>query len=120
MITHSRETGVLVITVHPDSDTADEAGLFTRMSSLVRVYDPDPVVVVLTDAADAAVEAVLRVHCLCTRLGLVLSVASHSAPVRRLLEANADTSGARLIIHARADTAITTAGALTSAVVVAA
>lgn len=59
---------------------------------------------------------VLRAHRLCDRLGLVMSVATHSAPARRLLdEANSETGGIRLIVHARADIAIATATALITA-----
>ncbi len=35
-----------------------------------------------------------------------MSVATHSAPARRLLEDGADTGGCRLVVHARTDTAI--------------
>ncbi|WP_267889702.1 hypothetical protein [Streptomyces sp. NRRL B-1140] len=33
-------------------------------------------------------------------------MATHSAPVRRALEADADTGGTRLVVHARADIAV--------------
>jgi hypothetical protein len=46
---------------------------------------------------------------MCNHLGVLISVATHSAPTRRLLEANADTSGTRLVVHARTDTAILSA-----------
>ncbi|PZH18099.1 hypothetical protein C1I97_04240 [Streptomyces sp. NTH33] len=51
---------------------------------------------------------VLRAHRLCSHLGLGMSVATHSAPARRLLEANGDTNGIRRVVRARADTAIAT------------
>lgn len=57
----------------------------------------------------AVVSVVLRVYRLCRRLGTPLSVATHCAPVRRALEANADTAGTRLVVHARADTALAAA-----------
>ncbi|MEU3937387.1 hypothetical protein AB0E85_35960 [Streptomyces sp. NPDC029044] len=41
-------------------------------------------------------------------------MAAHSAPVRRALEANADAAGTRLVVHARADTAVTAAFAATA------
>lgn len=114
MMRHACDYGVLVITLYSDAGPADRTGLFTRLGSLVRMHDPRPVVLVLAgpDIAEDALDVVLRVHRLCTRLGLLLSVACPSAPVRRLLEANADPDGAPPVIHARADTAVATAGAL--------
>ncbi|MGV9343532.1 hypothetical protein ACWDSD_01745 [Streptomyces spiralis] len=45
-------------------------------------------------------------RCLCGPLGVLVSVATHSAAARRVLEAEADTDRTRLVVHARVDTAI--------------
>jgi hypothetical protein len=55
------------------------------------------------------VTAVLRAHRLCGRLGTLMSVATHRAPARRLLEANAGIGSPRLVIHPRIDIAISAA-----------
>ncbi|MER6281120.1 hypothetical protein ABT272_42500 [Streptomyces sp900105245] len=117
MVSHALEQGVLVVTVHDDPGSDGRAVLLTRISDLVKGHAPTSLVLVLDGpAADSAVGVVLRVHRLCSRLGLVMSVATHSAPVRRLLEADADAGGTRLVVLARADTAIRlTAAALTAA-----
>ncbi|MFC8102351.1 hypothetical protein [Streptomyces sp. NPDC057363] len=110
MFSHSLEQGVLVLTVHGECGLSGRAPLLTRIGDLVHAYKPAPVVVVLEEAASVStVVSVLQVHRMCSQLGILMSVASHSAPVRRLLEANADTSGVRMVIHARADTAIAAA-----------
>ncbi|MET7475974.1 hypothetical protein ABZT17_16625 [Streptomyces sp. NPDC005648] len=112
------ERRVLVITIHDEPGAGTRAAPLTRISDLVHGYRPASVVIVLDQPAPtrAALGVVLRAHRLCSRLGLVLSVAAHSAPVRRLLAALADTEdGIRLVVHARADTAIATATALTTA-----
>lgn len=110
MLSHTLEREVLVITVDHDPGIDGRAALAAHLTDLVDAHQPAPVVVVLTDrAGGAAVSAVLRAHQRCGRLGVLMSVVAHSAPVRRLLEDNADTSGPRLVVHARVDTAITTA-----------
>jgi hypothetical protein len=111
LLSHTLDHGVLVITVHRDPGIGGRATLLMKISDLVRAYRPAPVVVLLDEpAAQAAVVSVLlRVHRLCSRLGTLLSVATHSAPVRRALEANADSAGTRLVVHARADTAVAAA-----------
>ncbi|MFG3373937.1 MULTISPECIES: STAS domain-containing protein [Streptomyces] len=111
MLSHSLERGVLVITVHQDPGIDGRAALTTYITNLVDAHQPTPVVIVLTEPAGdhAAVSAVLRAHQWCGRLGVLMSVVTHSAPVRRLLEDNADTTGPRLVVHARVDTAISTA-----------
>ncbi|CAL9338790.1 hypothetical protein SUDANB58_00222 [Streptomyces sp. enrichment culture] len=111
MLSHALERGVLVITVPSDPGVDGRAPLLERIGGLVRAHRPAPVVIVLDEpaATGAAVSVVLRAHRLCSALGVLMSVATHSAPTRRLLEANADTSGTRLVIHARADTAVTAA-----------
>ncbi|MFE9674337.1 hypothetical protein ACFYO5_09465 [Streptomyces sp. NPDC006259] len=118
MTSHTRLQDVLVITVHADPGIGGRSALFAQIGGLIEGHLPGSVVVVLDEpaATEAAVGVLLRAHRLCSRLGLVMSVATHSAPARRLLdEANADTGGIRLIIHARADIAIATATALTTA-----
>lgn len=109
LMSHSLEDGVLVITVHRDPGRCGKALLLTQISDLVYVHRPAPVVIVLEApaAAGAALDVVLRVHRLCSGLRILMSVATANAPARRALEAGADRSGVRLVIHARADTAIT-------------
>ncbi|MBZ6231725.1 hypothetical protein [Streptomyces olivaceus] len=111
MLSHTLEQGVLVITVDRDPGVDGRAALTTHLTNLVDAHQPAPVVIVLADGAagPAAVSAVLRAHQWCGRLDLLLSVVAHSAPVRRLLENNADSCGPRLVVHARVDTAISTA-----------
>ncbi|MFR0357291.1 hypothetical protein [Streptomyces sediminimaris] len=111
MLSHALEHGVLVITVRRDPGIGGRALLAREIGGLVRAHRPRPVVVVLDEPATSgpAVSAILRVHRICRSLGVLLSVASHSAPTRRLLEAKADTGGTRLVIHARTDTAIAAA-----------
>ncbi|MFJ8076457.1 hypothetical protein ACIQ7Q_21535 [Streptomyces sp. NPDC096176] len=111
MLSHVIQHGVLVITVHTDPGIGQRAALSKEISDLVHLHRPAPVVIVLEEqaAGSAAVSAVLRAHRMCNHLGVLMSVATHSAPARRLLESNADTTGTRLVIHARTDTAISTA-----------
>ncbi|MFC8247496.1 hypothetical protein [Streptomyces chartreusis] len=117
MMSHILKKRVLVITMHDDPGVDARAALLTRISDLVHGHKPTSVVIILAQPSptQAALSVVLRAHHLCSRLDLVLSVATHSAPVRRLLAAGADAGGIRLVIHARADTAIATATALTTA-----
>ncbi|MGW2827063.1 hypothetical protein ACWC24_39720 [Streptomyces sp. NPDC001443] len=117
MARHSVQQGVLVLTVDDDPGISGRTALLEQISDLVLGLRPASLVVVLRApaATDAVVGVVLRAHRLCNRLGLVMSVTTHSAPVRRSLEANADTDGTRLVVYARADTAIATAGVLTAA-----
>ncbi|MBQ1097579.1 hypothetical protein KBY55_16135 [Streptomyces sp. b94] len=111
MLSHTLEHGVLVITVGQDPGIDGRATLTTRITNLVDAHQPTPVVIVLTEraAGPASVSAVLRAHQWCRRLGVLICVVTHSAPVRRLLENNSGSSGPRLVVHARVDTAITTA-----------
>jgi hypothetical protein len=111
MLSHVLERGVLVVTVHQDPGVTRRTELATRICSLMQAYRPAPVVIILADVAatSASVSAVLRSHRLCGRLGTLMSVATHSAPARRLLEANADSGSPRLVIHSRIDIAISTA-----------
>lgn len=117
MMPHTLKKRVLVITMHDDPGVDSRVALLTEISDLVHGHKPASVVIILAQPSptQAALSVVLRAHHLCSRLDLVLSVASHSAPVRRLLAAGADPGGIRLVIHARADTAIATATALTTA-----
>ncbi|MFJ5778989.1 hypothetical protein [Streptomyces sp. NPDC093094] len=111
MLPHSFEQHVLVIRVSSDPGTEGTADLVTEVDGLVRAYHPSPVVLVLDAraATGAALSGVLRVHRTCSSLGVLLSVATPSARARRVLEADADSRATRLIIHARADTAVSTA-----------
>ncbi|MFB8246978.1 hypothetical protein ACFC5X_18300 [Streptomyces sp. NPDC055952] len=110
LLSHSLDHGVLVVTVHHDPGVGGQAGLIARISGLVEAYRPAPLVVLLEQPATAAaVGALLRVHRLCSRLGVLMSVATHSAPTRRALEAQADPGGTRLVVHARADVAVAAA-----------
>ncbi|GAA3245199.1 hypothetical protein GCM10010469_00160 [Streptomyces labedae] len=97
--------------MHQAPDIAGRAELAGRLEGLVHAHEPALVLIVLAEyAADGpTTSVVLRVHRTCRDLGIRLSVASTSAPVRRLLEAHADTAGTHLVIHARADTAVTAA-----------
>ncbi|MFR0354877.1 hypothetical protein [Streptomyces sediminimaris] len=110
-VSHRFEQGVLVIDVHRDPGAAGQAALAAEIGHLVRAHEPVPAVVVLDEqaASRAAVRAVLSAHRMCNRLGVLMSVATHSAPARRQLEANADTGGTRLVVHARADIAVAVA-----------
>jgi hypothetical protein len=116
LLSSSLDHGVLVLTVHQDPGADGRDLLLATISDLVRAHRPAPVVIVLDEPATvgAAVGVVLRVHRLCNSLRVLMSVATGSAPTRRLLEANADTSGTRLVIHARTDTAISAAFAATA------
>ncbi|MEU9570997.1 hypothetical protein AB0D62_14075 [Streptomyces massasporeus] len=111
MLSHSLDHGVIVVTVHEDPGVGGRATLVEKISDLVQAYRPAPVVIVLDEPAarGPVVSAVLRVHRLCGGLGTLLSVATHSAPTRRALEADADTGGTRLVVHARVDTAVSAA-----------
>jgi hypothetical protein len=108
---------VLVIRVHDDPGHGAPSTLLTRISDLIHAFQPMPVVIVLDEPAAGAaiVGVVLRVHRLCGRLGLLMSVATHDALARRLLEAAAEASGTRLVIYARIDAAIVGAATLATA-----
>ena len=118
MMSHALERRVLVITMDDDPGIDTRAALFAEISDLVHAYKPASVVIVLDQPApaQATLSVVRRVHRLCSSLDLVMSVATRSAPLRRLLADRADAEDdIRLVIHARADTAIATATALTAA-----
>ncbi|MFF9024808.1 hypothetical protein [Streptomyces eurythermus] len=111
LLSHSLDHGVLVITVHHAPGIGGRAELLSRIEGLVHAHKPAPVVITLEEPATdgAAVSVVLRVHRMCRDLGILMSVASASAPIRRVLEANTDTAGTHLVIHARTDTAVAAA-----------
>ena len=111
LLSHSFDHGVLVITVHADPGVGGRSTLLAKISDLVQAYRPAPVVIILDESAarGAVVSVVLRVHRLCRGLGTLMSVATHSAPARRALEAGADLGGTRLVVHARVDTAVSAA-----------
>ncbi|WP_436800857.1 hypothetical protein [Streptomyces avermitilis] len=111
MLSHSIEHGVLVITLHTDPGIGQRAELSQEITDLVHAYSPLPVVIVLDmpGVGGATVSAVLRAQRMCHHLGVLMSVSTHSAATRRILEANCDTGGTRLVVHARTDVAITAA-----------
>ncbi|MFD9461251.1 hypothetical protein [Streptomyces sp. NPDC060027] len=110
MLTHALERGVLILTLDDDPSPKGRDVLATYISDLVHVHAPTPVVIVLGGEATATViSAVLRAHRLCSELGVLMSVATLSAAVRRSLETQTAADGPRLVIHARADIAIATA-----------
>ncbi|MGW3018605.1 hypothetical protein [Streptomyces longwoodensis] len=111
MLSHTLDRDVLVLTLHDDADAGGRGTLYPRISGLVEACRPSAVVIVLDarTALHATIGVILRVQRLCRRLGILLSVAAASAPVRRLLEANAEAHHVHLVIHARADTAVATA-----------
>ncbi|GAA1422848.1 hypothetical protein GCM10009601_24990 [Streptomyces thermospinosisporus] len=109
MLSHALEQGVLVLSIHDVVD-GGRGALLTEITDLVHACKPAPVVIILADPAAnrTALGVVLRAHRLCSSLGIMMSVATHSALARRRLEEDADTSGIRLVVHARTDTAIAT------------
>lgn len=111
MVSHRFEHGVLVIEVHLDPGAAGHRSLAAQIAELVRAHSPLPAVIVLGEraASRAAVCAVLSAHRMCHGLGVLMSVATHSAPARRQLEAHPDVTGTRLVVHARTDIAVAVA-----------
>ncbi|MEW2163768.1 hypothetical protein AB0912_12320 [Streptomyces sp. NPDC007084] len=111
MLSHTLDNGVLVLTVEDDQGP-QEQNLAALIGDLVSVHAPTPAVVVLGDAAsDAVIEAVVEAHRRCRQLGVLMSVATPSAPTRRTLQARAAAQGGGLVVHARMHTAIPTADA---------
>ncbi|MCX4579361.1 hypothetical protein [Streptomyces sp. NBC_01571] len=110
MLTHSVERGVLVLTLN-DDPAGDSRDLLPQyISDLIHAHSPAPVVIVLSAAATAAViAAVLHAHRMCSRLSVLMSVATPSAAARRAFEAQVTPHGPRLVVHARTETAIATA-----------
>ncbi|MFF3886158.1 hypothetical protein [Streptomyces sp. NPDC001914] len=107
MITHSLEHGVLVLTLDAGSGSRAQDDLPRRISDLVHAHDPRAVVIILGDDAHVAeTSAVLSAHLLCGDLGVLMSVATHSASIRRRLQIQPDIAVTRLVVHARTDTAI--------------
>lgn len=111
MLSHRVEHDVLLITVQEDPGVSGRAGLASQITDLVQAHHPSPVLVVIDNAAatPATASAVLRAHRQCGILKTLLSVATHDAPTRRLLEDNAGSGGPRLVVHPRVDVAIDTA-----------
>ncbi|MCV2457773.1 hypothetical protein OEB94_00445 [Streptomyces sp. ICN988] len=111
MLSHVLEQGVLVIKVYGGTRIDGRATLFAKIGDLIHAYKPTPVVIVLDDSAVGRMmlSVVVRAHRMCTSLGVLMSVASHSAPLRRQLEASVGTDTKQLVIHARADVAISAA-----------
>ncbi|MET9902852.1 hypothetical protein [Streptomyces sp. NPDC006446] len=110
MLMHALENGVLVLALDDDPGPTVQTTLAALISDLVHVHAPTPVVIVLgAVAAPPVIDAVLRAHRMCSRLDVLMSVATPSAPARRALETQAPAHGASLVIHARTHAAITTA-----------
>ncbi|MFC8966100.1 hypothetical protein [Streptomyces sp. NPDC057094] len=109
MVTYALQRGVLVLTLDDDPGTRVQE-LPGRINDLVRAHDPRPVVIILCGhATDPVITAVQHAHRMCSELGLLISVVTHSAGARRALDAQPFNTGTRLVIHARTDTAIATA-----------
>ncbi|MFD4573342.1 hypothetical protein ACFWNK_12845 [Streptomyces sp. NPDC058417] len=126
MLSHALEGGVLVVTVHGPPGAEGPDRLAADISALVLAHRPMPVVVVLeaSGTGGAAVDAVIQAHRFCASSGVLMSVVSHRAADRRLLEAGTATAtcapadgdagapaggGHRMVVHARTDTAIAAA-----------
>ncbi|MFB8025438.1 hypothetical protein ACFQ6U_34985 [Streptomyces sp. NPDC056465] len=112
MLSHRLDRGVLVLTVMEDPGIGGRAELAAEIVAFVHRHRPGPVLVVIEEpaATPATASAVLRAHRQCGTWGVLMSAATHSAPVRRLLEASAaDAGGARLVVHPGVDAAISAA-----------
>ncbi|MEU0134520.1 hypothetical protein ABZ172_10860 [Streptomyces sp. NPDC006296] len=107
MLRHRFDHDVLVITVVDDPGVTGRAGLAADIMDLVQVHRHAPVLLVVDGAAatPATVSAVLRVHRQCGDLETPLSVATRDAATRRLLEANTDARGPRLVFDDPAEAA---------------
>lgn len=112
MLAHHVEDGVLVLTVHTDFSACERADLTRQLIDWASVYQPAPVVVVIEQPAGTAAVAgaVLQCHRQCSRLGLLMSVVTHSSPMRRLLMVKGASYRPRLVVHSRIDVAITATG----------
>ncbi|MGW1966614.1 hypothetical protein ACWCPD_40900 [Streptomyces sp. NPDC001935] len=111
MLSHRLENGVLVLTLE-DAPGLREHNLAALISDLVHVHDPTPAVIVLgTVVPDEVIEAVVEAYRRCRRSDVLISVATPSAPARRILQAQAAAQGGGLVVYARVDTAVRTADA---------
>ncbi|MEV6019190.1 MULTISPECIES: hypothetical protein [unclassified Streptomyces] len=111
MLSHRRESGVLVLTVE-DTPGLRGQNLAALISDLVHVHDPTPTVVVLGAVVrDEVIEAVMEAYRRCRQSDVLISVATPSARARRTLQARAAAQGGGLVVHARVDTAVRTADA---------
>ncbi|MFF8845391.1 hypothetical protein ACF08N_22155 [Streptomyces sp. NPDC015127] len=108
MLHHRIERGVLVITMRDEVDLGHRVAVAHGIADLVRAHVPAPVVIVLEDPVvrAATLSAVLRAHLMCGGLDVLMAVVTPSAPARRLLEANADAGGTRLVVFARTGQAV--------------
>ncbi|MFF0190853.1 hypothetical protein [Streptomyces sp. NPDC005244] len=110
MLSHTLENGVLVLALQDDPAAGSRDRLPTLISDLAQVHAPVPVVIVLgAEATVSVIDAVVRAHGMCRSLGILVSVATPCASARRRLQAAAAAQGGGLVVHARTDTAITTA-----------
>ncbi|MFI5998076.1 hypothetical protein ACIBAC_40230 [Streptomyces sp. NPDC051362] len=109
MLSHALENGVLVLAVD-DEPGPEEQNLAALISDLVHVHAPTPAVIMLGgEVPDPVIEAVVEAHRRCRQLDVLISVATSSAPARRVFQAHATADGGALVVHARVDTAISTA-----------
>ncbi|MGW8990982.1 hypothetical protein ACWGRF_13800 [Streptomyces zhihengii] len=108
MLSQRYQHGILVITIHDDPAHDERADLTRRLAELMRAHHPAPVVVVIADAACSAstATAVRRAHRRGRDRNELLSVVTHSAPVRRLLQAGETAARHRMVIHPRMDVAL--------------
>ncbi|MFF3287056.1 hypothetical protein [Streptomyces sp. NPDC003023] len=111
MLTHAVDRGVLVVTtgVDIDIDISNRAFVAQNIARLVRSHLPLPVVLVLAApvVSSAALSAVLRVHRMCSGLGVPLAVVTPSAAARLVLRASGGTTRFPLGVFAAAESAIT-------------
>ncbi|MFD0069904.1 hypothetical protein [Streptomyces sp. NPDC127574] len=109
MVKYALQHGVLVLTLDDDPGARVQE-LPGRIYDLARAHAPCPVVIILGGRATGPViNAVQHAHRMCSELGMLISVVTHSAGARRALDAQPSDVGTRLVIHARTDTAIATA-----------
>ncbi|MGW6486218.1 hypothetical protein [Streptomyces sp. NPDC055056] len=100
----------MLILVVDDELGPQQGDLSVLIGDLVHVHAPAAAVIVLEGAAtDAVVEAVVEAHRQCQGLDVLMSVATSSAPARRALQTRATVHGGALVVHARVDTAVSTA-----------
>ncbi|MBT2368214.1 hypothetical protein J7E88_23550 [Streptomyces sp. ISL-10] len=108
MLHHTIERGVLLITIDDDVSLGHHVAVARNITHLVKVHLPAPVVIVLSapEVSAGMLSTVLRAHVLCGRFDGLMAVVTPSAPARRLLEANADVGGTRLVVFARTGQAL--------------
>ncbi|MEU7068109.1 hypothetical protein [Streptomyces sp. NPDC046161] len=96
MISHVFDRGILIIRFPSGIDVAGRAAVAVETEHLIHARRPLHVVIQLAlpeAVAPAVFSLVLRAHRLCTEVGASSAIVSASSDVRRLLAANADSSG---------------------------